>query len=74
MDFCEISDLTPTELKREYDYSVEKRDIITSFNTTNITWNCYNDNNPIFDFVLNAGNFVDLSSPLSGIVCKFSMR
>ena len=74
MDFGEIADLTSTELKSEYDYSVEKRDIVNSFNTTNTTWSTYNNSNPIFDFVLNAGNFVDLSSPLSGIVCRFAMR
>ena len=74
MDTSDILDLTNTEQTSDYDYSIEKKDIVSYISPTNTTWGGLNSSAVVFDFQLTAGSFVDLSSPQTGFLCKFIMR
>ena len=66
MDFHEISFFTSTEVKSEYDDSIENKDVIASYYPINTTWSSYNVSSVDFDFVLNPGNLIDIRRALSG--------
>ena len=74
MEASDVFDLTSTEQTSEYDYSIEKKDIVSYISPTNSSWSGLNTSTIVFNFQLTGGSYVDLSSPQTGFLCKFEMR